>query len=395
MEPRRNPYAPGAGQRPPELAGRAEELELFDVAVDRLSAGRAARGLVLSGLRGVGKTVLLNELRSQAIASGWATGKLEARPDLALRRPLATALFTATRELSAKRRAGDRVRGFWSILKAFSLTADPDGSWTLGVDVESARGRADSGDLEIDLVELFTDAAALAAEHDTGLALFLDELQDAPGRDLSALCAAVHEVSQARSPLLVVGAGLPHLPAVLTGAKSYAERLFTYREVGRLTPEAAASALTVPAAREGVRFTDAGLAALLGAADGYPYFLQAYGAAAWDAAPLDPIDVDDVVAGRREADAELATGFFGSRWERATNAERAYLHAMADLLDGRDGAVLTAALAAHLGKRPAGLSPARDALLRKGLVYSPQRGVVAFTVPHFARFARERLTDDD
>jgi hypothetical protein len=394
VEPRRNPYAPGAGQRPPELAGREVELELFDVAVDRVGAGRPGRGLVLSGLRGVGKTVLLNELRSRAIASGWATGKLEARPDLALRRPLATALFTATRELSARRRAADRVRRFWEVLKAFSLTAGPDGGWTLGIDVEAARGRADSGDLEIDLVELFADAADLAAEHETGLALFLDELQDAPAGDLSALCAAVHEVSQARGPLLVVGAGLPHLPAVLTAAKSYAERLFSYREVGRLDPAAAASALTVPAAREGVRFTDGGLHALLAAADGYPYFLQAYGAAAWDAAPMEPIDVDDVAAGRRDADAELATGFFGSRWERATRAERSYLQVMADLLEGVDGVVATSAVAGRLGRRQASLSPARDGLLRKGLVYSPQRGQVAFTVPHFARFAQSQLADD-
>jgi hypothetical protein len=386
MEPRRNPYAPGAGQRPPELAGREAELEAFGVVVDRLSAGRPGRGLMLSGLRGVGKTVLLNELRSQALDSGWATGKLEARLDQGLRRPLATALFTATRELSVRRRAADRVHGFWGVLKAFSLKAGPDG-WALGLDVEAARGRADSGDLEVDLVELFADAAALAAEHDTGIALFLDELQDAPAADLSAVCAAVHDTSQAGSPLLVVGAGLPHLPAVLTAAKSYAERLFTYRSVARLDPTAASLAVTAPAAREGVRFTDEGLSALLAAADGYPYFLQAYGSAAWDAAPRDPIDADDVAAGRREADAELATGFFGSRWDRATPAERGYLLAMAELLDGRDGAVNTAEVARHLGRRSTSLSPARDTLRRKGLIYSEQRGSVAFTVPHFGRFA--------
>ncbi|MBW3638869.1 MAG: ATP-binding protein [Actinobacteria bacterium] len=390
MEPRRNPYAPGAGQRPPELAGRETEIEAFGVALDRLSGGRSARGLMLSGLRGVGKTVLLNELRSQAIDSGWATGKLEARFEQGLRRPLATALFTATRELSVRRRAGDRVRSFWSVLKAFSLTSEPHGGWTVGLDVEAARGRADSGDLEIDLVELFADAAELGADHDTGIALFLDEMQDAPVKDLSAVCAAVHDVSQVGSPLLVVGAGLPHLPSVLTAAKSYAERLFTYRTVDRLDPMAAALALTAPAAREGVGFTAEGLAALLRAADGYPYFLQAYGSAAWDAAPLDPIGLDDVEAGRREADAELATGFFGSRWERATPAERAYLLAMAELLGGRDGAVPTAAVATHLGRRAASLSPARDTLRRKGLIYSEQRGTVAFTVPHFARFASSR-----
>ena len=387
MEPRRNPYAPGAGQRPPELAGREAELEAFGVIVDRLSAGRPGRGLMLSGLRGVGKTVLLNELRSQAIDSGWATGKLEARLDQGLRRPIATALFTATRELSARRRAADRVRGFWGVLKAFSLTAGPDGGWAVGLDVEATRGRADSGDLEIDLVELFADAALLAADHDTGIALFLDELQDAPAPDLSAVCAAVHDVSQAGSPLLVVGAGLPHLPAVLTAAKSYAERLFSYRSVDRLDPVAASLAVTAPAERAGVRFTADGLAALLRAADGYPYFLQAYGSAAWDAAPLDPIGRDDVEAGRREADAELATGFFGSRWDRATPAERSYLLAMAELLDGQDGAVATAEVARHLGRRATSLSPARDTLRRKGLIYSEQRGTVAFTVPHFARFA--------
>jgi hypothetical protein len=392
VDPRRNPYAPGAGQRPPELAGRDAELEAFAVVLDRLSEGRPGRGLMLSGLRGVGKTVLLNELRSQALDRDWATGKLEARLDAGLRRSLATALFTATRELSVRRRAADRVRGFWGVLKAFSLTSEPEGGWTLGLDVDAVRGRADSGDLEIDLVELFADAAELARDHDTGIALFLDELQDAPAPDLSALCAAVHETGQAAAPLLVVGAGLPHLPVVLSAAKSYAERLFTYRRVDRLDRAAAELAVRAPAEREGVAYTPDGLDALLRAADGYPYFLQAYGSAAWESAPLDPITADDVEAGRRTADAELATGFFGARWDRATPAERSYLVAMADLLGGADGPVGTAAVAAHLGRRAASLSPARDTLRRKGLIYSEQRGTVAFTVPHFARFA---LTRDD
>jgi len=390
MDPVRNPYAPGAGQRPPELAGRDRELAQFEVVLERIATGRPERSLVLTGLRGVGKTVLLNALRSQAIGRAWATGKIEARGDAPLRRPVATAVYSAVREIGVRHRGEDRVRRFLSVLKAFSLKATPDGSWQIGIDVEATRGRADSGDLEIDLTELFLDAADIARDLGVGVALFVDELQDVSPADLAALCGAVHEVGQQAAPLVVVGAGLPHLPTVLSSAKSYAERLFRYLAIDRLDRRSAELALTAPADREGVGFTRDALALLYAESGGYPYFIQAYGKATWDAAVGNPIGAEDVRAGLPEAQAELAVGFFGSRYERATPAERAYLLAMAELIEGDTGSVTTAAVAARLGKRVSSLSVARESLIRKGLVYSGERGLIAFTVPHFARFLRGR-----
>ncbi|MEV6240698.1 ATP-binding protein [Lentzea sp. NPDC051838] len=391
MDPVRNPFAPGAGQRPPELAGRDKEVGAFEVVLERVARGRPERSLVLTGLRGVGKTVLLGELRSMAVKRGWGAGKVEARPDADLRRPLSAALHRAIRDLAVRHRAPDRVEAILGILKAFALRAAPDGAklrdrWQPGIDVPAAQGRADSGDIEIDLVELFTDVAELAQDVGTGVALLIDEMQDLKPDDISALCAACHELSQLGAPLVVVGAGLPHLPAVLSASKSYSERLFRYVRIDRLSREDADRAVLAPVEREDAGITDEALDALFDASGGYPYFIQAYGKAAWDAAPADPITAMDVSVAAPEADAELAVGFFGSRYERATPAEREYLRAMAELTDGKDAGVNTAQVADHLGRKPSSLSPARDSLIKKGLVYSAERGQIAFTVPHFGRF---------
>lgn len=392
MDPIYNPYAPGAGQRPPELAGRDHEMNAFDVVLERVARGRPERSLVLTGLRGVGKTVLLNSLRSAAVRRGWGTGKLEARPDSELRRPLAAALHLAVRELSVRNRdEADEVLG---VVKAFALRSTERGAalrdrWQPGIDVPAARGRADSGDIEIDLVELFTDVAGLAAGAGRGVVVCIDEMQDLMPADVSALCAACHELSQQGLPLVVAGAGLPHVPAVLSASKSYSERLFRYLRIDRLGRDEAERALRSPAREEGADYTDDALEALYEATDGYPYFVQAYGKAAWDVAPTSPITADDVAVAAPQAEAELAVGFFGSRYERATPAEREYMRAMADLgsVTG-DEAVPTSAVADHLGRKPQSLSPARDALLKKGLVYSAERGQIAFTVPHFGRYLR-------
>ncbi len=392
MDPVRNPYAPGAGQRPPELAGRDRELAQFDVVLERVARGRPERSLVLTGLRGVGKTVLLNALRSQAIQRLWGTGKIEARPDQSLRRPVAAALHMGVREIAPRHRDPDRVADFLGVLKAFALR-DVGASggkrladrWQPGIDVPAARGRADSGDMEIDLVELFVDAASVATDLGVGIALFVDEMQDVLPLDVSALCAACHELSQTGAPLVVVGAGLPHLPAVLSMSKSYSERLFRYVRIDRLDRAAADWALSAPAAEEGVAFTEGALDALYDATDGYPYFVQAYGKVTWDTAPESPITDDDVRVAAPEAEAELAVGFFGSRYERATPAERDYMRAMAAMGDGPIG---TSDVAISLGRKPSSLSPARDSLIKKGLIYSAERGMIAFTVPHFGHFLR-------
>lgn len=404
MDPIRNPYAPGAGQRPPELAGRDRELEQFEVTLERVAAGRPERSMVLSGLRGVGKTVLLNSLRSQAVRRAWGTGKIEARPDQGIRIPIAQAVHAAVREVAHRHRDPDRVEEVAGVVKSFALRTDLEDRraasrsgprWTPPIDVPARKGRADSGDLELDLLELFADVAALAGDLGVGIGLFVDEMQDLSAPELAAVCGACHELSQQRSPLIVVGAGLPHLPVALAAAKSYAERLFRYVSVDRLPREMADRAWQVPAAEEGVDFEPEALDELYRITDGYPYFVQAYGKVTWDAALGSPIRVADVRAAAPEAEAELAVGFFGARYDRATPAERDYMVAMADLGDGRgdgavDGWIATAEIAAHLGRKPQSLSPARDGLIKKGLVYAAERGTVAFTVPHFGRFLRAR-----
>jgi AAA ATPase domain len=402
MDPIRNPYAPGAGQRPPELAGRDVELETFDVVLERVARSRPERSLVLTGLRGVGKTVLLNALRSAAVRRGWGTGKLEARPDQPLRRPLSSALHQAVRELSHPK--PDDVDHVLGVIRAFAQReAGTDAKlrdrWNPGIDAPVVKGRADSGDIEIDLVELFTDLGGLAADVGKGVAVFIDEMQDLGPDDVSALCAACHEISQSGLPVIVVGAGLPHLPAVLSASKSYSERLFRYQRIDRLARDGADRALSAPAAEEGAAYTDDALAAMYAATGGYPYFIQAYGKVVWDLAPRSPISAEDVAVAAPEAEGELAVGFFGSRFERATPGEREYLRAMADaavaIAERADEelddiqSVPTADVAGELGKKPQSLSPARDSLLKKGLIYSGERGRIAFTVPHFGRYLRE------
>jgi hypothetical protein len=274
--------------------------------------------------------------------------------------------------------------------------------WQPGIDVPAVSGRADSGDIEIDLVELLSDIAGVAAGAGRGVAVFIDEMQDLMPDDVSALCAACHELGQQGLPLVVVGAGLPHLPAVLSASKSYSERLFRYARIDRLDREAADQALRSPALDEGADFTEEALAAMYEVTAGYPYFVQAYGKSAWDVAPRSPITADDVRVAAPESEAELAVGFFGSRYERATPAEREYLRAMADVsaelpadavTQLNESGVPTSAIAELLKRKPQSLSPARDGLIKKGLIYSGERGRIAFTVPHFGRYLRRHASD--
>jgi hypothetical protein len=399
VDPIRNPYAPGAGQRPPELAGRDEQLDRFKVVLERIQRGRPERSMILTGLRGVGKTVLLNALRSTAVRARWGTGKYEARPEQGMRRPMAAALHVAVRELGHPQ--GEEVEHVLGVIKAFAQKDQPGAKlrdrWNPGIDAPAVTGRADSGDIEIDLVELFTDVGGLAADVGKGVAIFIDEMQDLSTEDVSAVCAACHELSQSALPVIVVGAGLPHLPAVLSASKSYSERLFRYNRIDRLSRDEAERALQAPAQDEDAEWAPDALAAMYAATGGYPYFIQAYGKEVWDLAPASPITAEDVRVASPEAEAELAVGFFGSRYERATPGEREYLRAMAELAvqyaeNGHEtdevGSVATADIASHLERKPQSLSPARDALLKKGLIYSGERGRIAFTVPHFGRYLR-------
>ena len=387
----RNPFAPGAGQRPPELAGRDRELDAFEIVLERVARGRPERSLVLTGLRGVGKTVLLGELRSMAVRAGWgrARSRHGRRPTSAAPSPPRCTARSATSPCATPSpTASTRC---WASSKRSPCARRPRARScaTAGSPASTSparSGRADSGDIEIDLVELFTEVAALASDVQSGVSILIDEMQDLRADDVSALCAACHELSQSRAPLVVVGAGLPHLPAVLSASKSYSERLFTYVRIGQLDRKDADFALLAPAEREDATFDADALDALYAASGGYPYFVQAYGKASWDAAVRSPITAADVKMAAPEAEAELAVGFFGSRFERATPAEREYLRAMAELTDGRDEPIGTAGIADHLQRRASSLSPARDSLMKKGLVFSAQRGQIAFTVPHFGRY---------
>ncbi|WP_017595720.1 ATP-binding protein [Nocardiopsis potens] len=386
MDPVRNPYTPGAGLRPPELAGREDELRRFSVVLERAARGRPERGTVLTGPRGAGKTALLNAFRSLAVQRMWGTGGFEARPGRSLRAPLAAALHGALRELAPRHRAPDRVEYVLGVLKSFARTGTAPGERRHpGIDAVAVRGRADSGDIGTDLAELFADAASIATDLGTGIALFIDEMQELGAEDLSALCTACHDLAQSGGPLLIVGAGLPQLPAALSAGRGYSERLFRYTGVDGLGRAEAYRALTAPAEPEGVGFRDEALEALYRLSGGHPYLLQAYAKAAWDAAEQSPITAEDVTAGAAEAEEELDAGFFGGRYRSAAPAERTVLHAMAGL---GDGPVRTEELAAAAALRPAALAGARAALTEKGLIHESGPDSLAFSVPAFARFLR-------
>ena len=390
MDPVLNPYAPGAGQRPPELAGRKPEQALFGVMLERLEAGRPERGIILTGLRGVGKTVLLGELRSKAETRGWVVALVEADSNRPFRLLASQALTGSLRKVSLRYRSSARLRSALGVFKAFSLKTAPDGSMSLGIDADPTAGRADSGDLELDLTELLNDLGEAVGDLGVGVLLLIDELQELAKPDIAALAGAAHHANQRGLPVAVTGAGLPNLPRVLTEAKSYAERLFAYRRIGALAGEAAAFALEGPAQEHGVAWHPEALAHTTEASAGYPYFLQAFGKKIWDyALGPDTITAEDATAGVAATQGELDVSFYGSRWERATPAQRSYLQAMASVSgDAEDDPVSSGQVAGRLGRSLSAVGPHRDQLIRKGLIYAPGRGLVAFTVPGMTAFVR-------
>ncbi|MCB0992120.1 MAG: ATP-binding protein [Acidimicrobiales bacterium] len=388
MDPRINPYSPGAGVRPVELAGRDAEVEAFEIMVARALAGRPAQSIMFYGLRGVGKTVLLSELLGSARAAGWIAAKVEADTGserTPFRTQVASALSTSLRQAYGRPHLGDRFRAALRTFTAFSLTASPDGALSIGLDVDPQRGRGDTGSILADLTDLAIDLGEAAIDLGAGAVLFVDELQHLDSEELGAICQACHETAQRNLPFFVVGAGLPNLPGLLSIAKSYSERLFHYIRLDRLDDGDARVALERPAELEGVEWSDDAMATVLRAAGGYPFFIQQYGQTTWDAAITSPISGADATEGIRVGREKLDRGFFRARWERATPAERAYLAAMA--IDG-DGPSLTGTIAARLGKKPTSLGPTRANLINKGLVYPPEHGQIAFTVPGMAGFIR-------
>lgn len=389
MDPRQNPYAPGAGTPPPELSGRDAILERAAIAIDRRRGGLQAKSLLLVGLRGVGKTVLLNRMQRDAEARGVAGVWLEAPESRSLPALLAPALQVALIKLDRLEATAAGAKRALSALAGFVRAMRVKfGDLELGLDVDPERGLADTGNLETDLADLLASVGAAARERGTALVLFVDELQYVAEAELAALITALHRCAQQELPITLIGAGLPQLVGRTGRAKSYAERLFEFPEIGRLDPDAARRALSVPAEQRGVVFTDDALAAILIQTEAYPYFLQEWGKHTWDVAAASPIARSDVDRATTGALAELDASFFRVRFDRLTPAEKRYLRVMAALGPGphRSGDI-----ADQLGKKVTAVGPVRSTLIAKGMVYSPAHGDTAFTVPLFDGFMKRTM----
>lgn len=390
MDPVLNPYSPGAGRPPAALAGREVQMESWLVALARHEADRGAQPVVLYGLRGVGKTVLLTSFARSAEERGWIVAQVEAGQSPGIRETIGEALHAPLAE-RARPGAGARLKTALRTALSFKASYDSTGSWNFGLGLgDPSSTPSSTGVLETDLTALVRDLAAGAAEGGGGLTILVDEAQDLSGEELSALCALAHVAGQRGWRFLLALAGLPSLPRVLTEARSYAERLFDYEVVERLDDEQARRALSDPAQAAGASWDDEALSLIADETKGYPYFLQQLGKDTWHAATSSPITVADARVGAAAGLAALDAGFFRSRWERATRSEQRYLRAMAG--DG-DAGSLSGALANRLGKRPGSLGPARAALIAKGLIYPREHGAVAFTVPGMAAFVLRQPHD--
>lgn len=389
MDPRTNPYSPGAGTRPPELAGRDQIIERAAIALDRIRAGRSARSLLLYGLRGVGKTVLLTQIRLEAEARGFACVAIEAPEKRDLPSLLVPAIRAVLLRLSRSEHIKSRLAGAMEALvgfaKSFKIKVQ---DVEFGIDLKPSPGLADSGDLEQDLADLLQAVGQAAAAGKTAIILFIDELQYIPEKEFAALISALHKTNQLQLPVALMGAGLPQLVGLAGRAKSYAERLFEYCSIGQLDEEAAQDALCKPAAKEGVTYQDAAIREILKQTQGYPYFLQEWGKHAWNLAAHTPIDVATAHAATAQALAELDQSFFRVRFDRLTPLEKHYLAAMAELGAGphRSGEI-----AQKMGKDVQTVAPVRNSLIKKGMIYSPAHGDTAFTVPLFDGFMKRTM----
>ncbi len=389
MDPVRNPYSPGAGTPPPALVGRDQLIEEFGIAIRRMQIGRPARSMMLTGLRGVGKTVLLREFGKVGSGLNWTHLHLEASEDDQFLDSVAAFARQALLRLSRRHELADRVRQALGVLRSFQLRWNIPDAGSVDLQIDPIQGYADSGALELDLADLLSEVGQLAATQQSGVLFTVDEMQYLPREHFAALIVALHRISQEELPLMLVGAGLPSLPALAGEAKSYAERLFVFRQIDQLNPQDAQFALTLPAQREQVAWEPEALDLVLEQTQGYPYFLQEFAQQAWDAAEHDEvINRSDVEVAMPVAIDDLDTGFFAVRFDRTTPAERDYLAAMSSLGPGPYG---SGDVARALGKTTTQLGPVRDSLIRRGLCYSPRWGVIDFTVPMFDQFLRRRL----
>lgn len=384
MDPVRNPFSPGAGSRPPELAGRENIINEADVALQRVLQKRAAQSQIFLGLRGTGKTVLLNEVEALALNAGYLTSFIEAPEE----KPFAEMLYPNVRQVlrrlsashAAREMANKGLKALRGFASAFKIKV---GDVEIGVEPDP--GLADSGDLAIDLIDLFEAVGNAAWSDGKGWALLIDEVQYLKEFELAALIVAIHRLTQKGMPVVVFAGGLPQIAKLSGDAKSYAERLFIYPKIGALDIEAAQSAILKPLELEKVGITDMALGKIIELTRGYPFFLQEWGHHAWNVTVEGPIQIEDVQVATRKAFERLDNGFFRVRLDRLTNAEVNYVNAMASL---GSGPYKVNDVANSLGMQPNSLGPRRASIIRKGMIYSPSYGEIDFTVPLFDDFLR-------
>lgn len=391
MDPIQNPFSPGAGSPPPELVGRDDVLNQARILLGRIKQRRAEKSLLLTGLRGVGKTVLLNEMERMAQADGYRTIMVEAHEHKSLGALLAPPLRQLLYQLDRLAGAGHKVRQALAALKGFlkTLRVKMEGV-ELGLDIEAERGTADSGDLEIDLPDLFTVVAEAAVERETCLAVMIDEVQYFTKKELGALIMSMHKMQQRQLPLVLMGAGLPILPGLAGESKSYAERLFSFPDIGALSEADASRALQDPVKPYGVVFADAAIREIYDLTQGYPYFLQEWGYQAWNWAENSPLSLTVVHSASETVSKRLDENFFRVRFDRLTPGEKRFLRAMAEL---GPGAQRSSEVAEALSVKLPSIGPTRAKLINKGMIYSPSHGYLAFTVPLFDAFIRRAVPE--
>jgi hypothetical protein len=391
MDPLNNPFSPGAGSPPPELAGRDELIESARLMLHRVRMGRYEQSLMLVGLRGVGKTVLLNKVREMAEAHDYSIVMIEATEGRSLPELLIPALRQILYQLDAMAGVSNKVKRGLRVLRSFVgavkvKVADVE----IGLDIDPEKGSADSGDLEADLSAMLVALGEAAQDRSRAVAVIVDELQYLSEAEMSALIMAVHRISQRQLPVVLVGAGLPQLVGLAGRSKSYAERLFVYPDIGPLAADDAKEALRGPIRAQGADITDAALEELVAVTHGYPYFLQEWGYQAWNLAASSTIDADVVRHATGVAIKKLDGSFFRVRFDRLTPREKDYMRALAEL---GPGAHRSGDIADVLGVKVQAVAPLRGGLIRKGMVYSPAHGDTAFTVPLFDEFMQRTMPD--
>lgn len=392
VDPILNPYTPNAGAQPPAVLGRDVQLKTFDLLLRRMSAGRTEQSMIITGLRGVGKTVLLGRFRSKAHELDWVVVEREVskHDDEQFRRQMVSAIRTSLFEMSPKARWGDRMQRAAAVLKSFSVSVDPAGTLTGGIDVDAAQGFADQQELQADLTDLLVAVGEAAKDAKKGLVLLFDEVQFFSTTQLEALISALHKTVQRGLPVTMVGAGLPQIAELAGDAKSYSERLFKFPRIGNLEDQDARAALVEPAQVEGADYGDEALDLAVEVTGGYPYFLQELGYAVWGVAAGPAITREDIALAVPTYEAKLDESFFRVRLDRATEMERIYLRAMAEL--GPD-AQKAQDVAAVIGRKSTQMGPTRAQLINMGLLYTPEHGYAAFTVPHFDKFLHRAIPE--